>query len=278
MLIKSLRKVTLNKIDYIRRPYWQVVLSLLLGCFLQIAHAEYLIGPEDALSIKVYGYEDLTTETRVSDQGLIVFPLVGEVKVGGQSTLEASRNITQQLSKGGYIKNAHVTVVVLDYKSQQVSVLGQVNKPGQYTLEIPRTLADVIAMAGGISPLGEDRVIITRSTQGKNLKIEVDLRKALESPDSTKTIAIEKGDVLYIPKAPLFYIHGEVQRPGSFKLEPNMTVSQAISVGGGLTPKGTLRDLVIERRELNGKTKTIDVELTDLILKDDVVVVDERLF
>lgn len=270
----------MNKIEFLGRIKTLAMLSFLifLGCFTQTVSAEYLIGAEDALSIKVYGYEDLTTETRVSDQGLIVFPLIGEVKVGGQSTLEVSRKITGLLVKGGFIKNAHVTVVVLDYKSQQVSVLGQVNKPGQYTLEAPKTLVDVIAMAGGVSTVGEDRVIITRQVSGKTIKVEIDLRRLLEFPESSKSVAIENGDVLYIPKAPFFYIQGEVQRPGGYKLEPNMTVSQAISVGGGLTPKGTLRGIVIERREPNGKSKTLDVGLTDLIQKDDVVVVDERLF
>ena len=243
-----------------------------------IANANYIIGTDDAQSIKVYGYEDLTTETRISDNGFIVFPLIGEVKIGGLSTLEAGRTIAHLLSNGGFIKNAQVTVVVLDYKSQQISVLGQVNKPGQYALDVPSTLVDVIAMAGGINPLGEDRIIITRHLNGKTIKEEVDLRKTLEFPEVSNTVAIEKGDIVYVPKAPLFYIQGEIQKPGSFRLEPNMTVAQAVSVGGGLTLRGSLRDIVIERRDQKGKSKTLDVQLNDLILKDDVIVIDERLF
>ncbi|MEQ1635273.1 MAG: polysaccharide export protein EpsE [Methylococcales bacterium] len=251
---------------------------LLFICFIKGVNAEYLIGADDALSIKVYGYDDLITETRVSENGLIVFPLIGEVKIGGKSTLEASRTIAQLLGNGGFIKNAQVTVVVLDYKSQQVSVLGQVNKPGQYTLEVPRTLVDVIAMAGGISILGEDRVIITRHVNDKTVKEEIDLRKILEFPEASKVVTIEKGDVVYVPKAPMFYIHGEVQKPGSFRLEPNMTIAQAVSVGGGITPRGTLNDIEVARHSQNGTTKTITVKLTDRVLKDDVIVIDERLF
>jgi polysaccharide export outer membrane protein len=280
MLINPFKKIALKTMAlHSQQKQWAVIafLALVLG-LVQEASAEYLIGSNDALSIKVYGYEDLTTETRVSDQGLIMFPLIGEVKIGGKSTLEASRTIAQLLSHGGFIRGAQVSVVVLDYKSQQVAVLGQVNKPGQYALELPSTLVDVIAMAGGINPSGEDRVIITRRVNGVTVKKDIDLRKVLEFPEASSVEPIEKGDIVYVPKAPVFYIQGEAQRPGSFKLEANMTVAQALSLGGGLTPRGTLRGIVIERRDQKGKTKTIDVGLSDLVLKDDVVVIDERLF
>ncbi|NOT86345.1 MAG: polysaccharide export protein EpsE [Methylococcaceae bacterium] len=259
------------------KKLWAILALLFLG-FIKGANAEYVIGSDDALAIKVYGYEDLSTETRVSDNGLMVFPLIGEIKIGGKSTLEAGRMIAQLLGSGGFIKNAQVTVVVLDYKSQQVSVLGQVNKPGQYTLDVPRTLIDVVAMAGGINPFGEDRVIITRHVNGKTVKEEIDLRKILEFPETSKVVAIEKGDIVYIPKAPMFYIQGEVQKPGSFRLEPNMTIAQAVSVGGGLTPRGTLNGIEVARQNPKGAAKTLAVRLTDPVLKDDVIVVDERLF
>lgn len=271
----------MNKINYGNpRQKIMVLLTLLLTLsgFMKTAHAEYLIGAGDAISIKVYGYEDLNLETRVSDNGLITFPLLGDVSIGGQSTMEAGKTINQLLSKGGYIKNAQVTIVILDYKSQQVSVLGQVNKPGQFSLEYPSTLIDVIALAGGINAFGEDRAIITRHINGKISKEEVDVHKMLAFPDRSHVVRIQKGDIVYVPKAPVFYIHGEVQRPGNFRLEPNMTVSQAISVGGGLTQRGTLNGIVIERRDQNGQSKTISVEPNDLVLKDDVVVIDERLF
>jgi polysaccharide biosynthesis/export protein len=280
MLIKHFGEVALKKMGYLsQQTVWAKIGFLCMFVFfMQLANAEYVIGTDDALSIKVYGYEDLTTETRVSDNGLIVFPLIGEVKIGGKSTLEAGRMIAHQLGNGGFIKGAQVTVVVLDYKSQQVSVLGQVNRPGQYALEYPSNLVDVIAMAGGINSLGEDRVIITRHANNKTIKEEIDLRKTLEFPETSKVVPIEKGDIVYVPKAPMFYIHGEVQKPGSYRLEPNMTVAQALSVGGGITPRGTLRGIVIERHDQKGMAKSIATELTDPVLKDDVVVVDERLF
>ena len=242
------------------------------------ATAEFVIGADDVLQIKVYGYEDLTVETRVSSTGRITYPLIGEVEVSGQSTFEAERKIGQLLASGGFIKYPQVTISVLEFKSQQVSVLGQVNKPGLYPLESGSTLVDVIAMAGGINSSGDNRAVITRQTDGKGVKQEVDLQQTLELPENNKLFPVEKGDVIYIPKAPVFYIQGEVQRPGSYRLEPKMTVAQTLSLGGGLTVRGTLNGVVVQRRGQDGKPKTVDVELTDLVLKDDVVVFDERLF
>jgi polysaccharide export outer membrane protein len=182
------------------------------------------------------------------------------------------------LAQGGFVQNANVTVTVLEYRNQQVSVLGHVRAPGIYVLKSKNTLTDMIAMAGGLAELGDYRVIITRHVNGKAVKQEIDLRAILESPERSQTILIERGDIIYIPKAPVFYIYGEVQHSGSFRLEPDMTVAQAVSLGGGLTPRGTLRGIAIERRDSNGVSKTLEVELSDKVLKDDVVVVDERLF
>lgn len=262
----------------INRTVRILAVLLMFFCVLGTVRAEYLIGTDDVLQIKIYGYDDLTTTTRVAENGRIVFPLIGEVEVGGQTEFAAAKKVAQLFAKGGFIQDANVTVTVLEYKNQQVSMLGQVKAPGIYTLKSKNTLVDMIAMAGGINEFGDNRVVITRSIAGKPVKQEVDLRAALEAPEHSPTISVEKGDIIYVPKAPVFYIYGEVQRSGSFRLEPNMTVAQAVSLGGGLTPRGTLRDIVINRLDANGVSKSVDVELSDRVLKDDVIVIDERLF
>ncbi len=256
------------------------IFSVLLMFFgmMGIVRAEYLIGSDDVLQIKVYGYDDLSTSERVSENGRIIFPLIGEVEVGGQTEFEVARKITKLLGQGGFIQNASVSVTVYEYKNQQVSVLGQVKAPGIYVLKSKITLIDMIAMAGGLAELGDDRVIITRQMDGKTVKQEVNLRTTLESPQHAQTILIQRGDIVYVPKAPMFYIYGEVQRAGSFRLEPNMTVAQAVSLGGGLTPRGTLRGIMIKRHDANGISQEIEAELSDKVLKDDVIVIDERLF
>jgi polysaccharide export outer membrane protein len=250
------------------------------------AQAEYVIGADDALRIMVYGYEDLKTETRVSTDGRISFPLIGEVSVAGKTTFETERELARLLKSGGFIIDPQVTVMVTEYKSQQVSVLGQVHKPGRYNLESANTLVDVIAMAGGITDLGDEKVIVARrssegaitSNIGSITRQEVNLREVFESSKKTELLPVQQGDIIYIPKASMFYIYGEVQRPGSYRIEPKLTVAQALSLGGGLTVRGTERDIIIKRTTEKTGIQNIDVKLTDLVHKDDVIVIDERWF
>lgn len=255
-----------------------VSLILMMLGLVQSANADYQIGSDDSLQIKVYGYDDLTIEPRVSGSGRITFPLIGEISVAGLTTFDVEQKIARLLASGSFIKNPHVTVTILDNQGQLVSVLGQVNKPGRYPLQTSSNLIDMIAMAGGINEAGDDRAIITSRVDGKLFKKEINLRDALELPGEGPVLKVEKGDILFIPKAPVFYIYGQVQKPGAYRLDPNMSVAQAISLAGGLTLRGTLRGTVIERRNKDGKQDTIDVELTDPVYKEDVVVVDERWF
>jgi polysaccharide export outer membrane protein len=247
---------------------------MLFFCFVNVVRADYAIGTDDILQIKVYGYDDLTTSARVSENGRIVFPMIGEVDVAGKSELETARIIAQLLAKGGFVQDASVSVNVLEYRNQQVSVLGQVKSPGVYVLKAKNTLIDLIAMAGGINEFGDSRVLITQQVNGKTVKKEVDLRAVLESSAHVPSVFIERNDIIYVPKAPVFYISGEVQKPGSFRLEQDMTVSQAIAVGGGLTPRGTLRGIEIQHAD-GSRTER---QLSDKVLQGDVIVIDERWF
>jgi polysaccharide biosynthesis/export protein len=245
---------------------------------IKIAVADYVIGADDALRITVYGYEDLKTETRVSTDGRISFPLVGEVTVAGKTNFEVEHELATMLKSGGFILDPQVTVMVTEFKSQQVSVLGQVHQPGRYGLDAANTLVDIIAMAGGITDLGDERAIVAHRNSGAVTKQEINLREVLESTKKTDLLPVQQGDIIYIPKAPMFYIYGEVQRSGSYRIEPKLTVAQALSLGGGLTTRGTERGLIIKRASEKFGVQNIEVKLTDLVQKDDVIVVDERWF
>ncbi|SJM94568.1 polysaccharide export protein EpsE [Crenothrix polyspora] len=258
----------------------------LMAMQIKTASADYVIGADDALRIMVYGYEDLKTETRVSTDGRISFPLIGEVIVAGKTTFETERELARLLKSGGFIIDPQVTVMITEYKSQQVSVLGQVHSPGRYNLDSANTLVDVIASAGGITDLGDEKVIVAHrspagdvtSNVGAITRQVVNLREIFESTKKTDLLPVQQGDIIYIPKAPMFYIYGEVQHPGSYRVESKLTVAQALSLGGGLTNRGTERDMVIKRTTEKMGVQTIDVKLTDLVQKDDVIVIDERWF
>lgn len=254
--------------------------TFLLACGLLVsflAHAEYLLGPGDTVRITVYNNPDLSTETRVSQDGNLTFPLLGAVLVGGSSVAQTEKKLASLLVEGGFVKQAQVNIIVTQFASQQVSLLGDINKPGRYPLENASTLFEVLAMAGGIGPNGSDIVTVLSKQDGKTEKHDYDLPDLLLKGEGTG-IMLNANDIIYVPHAPMFYIYGEVQRPGQFRLERNMTVVQALAAGGGLTMRGTERGLSIKRRNTAGVLETIDAKADDLLKKDDVLWVRESLF
>jgi polysaccharide export outer membrane protein len=240
--------------------------------------ADAVLGPGDVLKVSVYGNPDLTTETRVSDTGTITFPLLGAVGIGGLSTTAAEKKLSGLLENGGFLRKAQVNILVTQIQNQQVSVLGQVTRPGRYPIEGKRSVLDMLAMAGGIAADGGDTVSLIRKRDGTTTKDVIDIIGMVRTGELSKDFELAANDVLYVERAPRFYIYGEVQRPGPVRLERGMTVLQALSAGGGLTPRGTERGMVIKRRDANGKQQVLDVKQDDLVQIDDVVYVKESLF
>lgn len=240
---------------------------------------EYLLGPGDIVKVTVYNNPDLTTETEISQKGTISFPLVGEVKVGGLSRAGAEKAIAAALGKGGFVPNAHVNMLVSQYRSQQVSVIGEVNKPGKYPIHQTLNLTDLIALAGGISPKGGHMVtIIRKEPGGRTAQYRVNVKKLLGEADPERNVQIASDDVVYVAPAPVFYIYGEVRQPGAYPLASEMTVRQALSLGGGLTVRGSERGIQIDRKGSDGRVTTRSARLTDLVRPDDVLHVPEAWF
>jgi polysaccharide export outer membrane protein len=136
----------------------------------------------------------------------------------------------------------------------------------------------MLAVAGGVGPEGGDTATIVRVRNGKTTKQVVNLAEMIQSADMKANLDLSNGDVVYVERAPKFYIYGEVQHPGGYRLERNMTVVQALSIGGGLTPRGTQRGLRIKRRDAKGNLQEIDAKQDETLQADDVVYVKESLF
>lgn len=249
--------------------------SLLPGLAMAEADNNYVIGPGDVVKVSVYEHPDLTAELAVSEAGNLRLPLIGEIHAAGASGAALESAIASKLEKGGFVKNPSVNVLVTQYRSQQITVLGQVNRPGKYPIQMQSNVMDLVAMAGGITPTGADSVVLIRKD---NSRVEIDLNAAAKSGDPKAAMAVANGDTLFVPRAPQFYIYGEVQRPGAYRLEKNMSVMQALSAGGGLTPKGTQRGITVMRPAAGGNVEKIHVELGDMLKPDDVVYVQESLF
>jgi len=242
--------------------------------------AEYALGPGDSIRIQVFQNPDLTLETRVSESGFITYPLIGAVKIGGMAVSQSEARIAKLLEDGGFVIKPQVTVYVLQIRGNSVSVLGQFNRPGHFPLETTQThLSDAIALAGGIMPTGSDTVVLVGIRDGRPFHKNIDLPAIFMSAESgADDLLIQSGDVIYVHRAPQVYIYGEVQRPGNFRLERDMTVMQALAVGGGLTPKGTQRHIRVHRRAPDGSIKEIEPKLDDAVQPDDVVYVRESIF
>ncbi|MDR0701822.1 MAG: polysaccharide export protein EpsE [Azoarcus sp.] len=259
-----------------------VITSLALGlaASAQAADArEYVLGPGDIIRITVFQNPDLTTEVRVSEKGVLTFPLIGAVSVGGMTTSAAETEIATRLREGGFVRQPQVNVLPIQIRGNQVSVLGRVNRPGRFPLETANLrLTDIIATAGGIAADGADAVVFIGVRNGKQIRREIDLPALFINGDLVNDLPMSGGDLIYVHRAPMFYIYGEVNRPGAFRLERNMSVMQGLATGGGTSSRGTTRGLRIHRREANGTLKVIEPGLDDLLRADDVIYVKESLF
>jgi polysaccharide export outer membrane protein len=236
------------------------------------------LGMGDMVRVTVFRNPELTTEGRVSERGTILFPMIGEVNVAGLTPSQAGARIADKLRSGKYVVNPEVTVSMMQVNSRQVSVLGNVVKPGRYPLDSTTAhLTDVIALAGGVGPTGSDEVTIITNRGGKQEKVNVDMAEMFRRGDLTHNITLEPGDTIYVHKAPMVYVYGEVQKGGAYRVEPNMTVMQAIAMGGGITPRGTERGIKISRRDSSG-VKRVDADLNTTVKPDDVIYIRESLF
>ncbi|PKO39479.1 MAG: polysaccharide export protein EpsE [Betaproteobacteria bacterium HGW-Betaproteobacteria-6] len=268
--------------SYLNRLFLGVLLTfgLISGAQAQGKPVDYRLGAGDAIKISVFQNPDLTVETRVAESGTITYPLIGAVQLGGLSIADAERAIANKLRDGGFVQKPQVNILLMQFKGNQVSVLGMVNRPGRYPIETGNTrLTDMLATAGGAIPSGgTDVIILSGVRDGKAFRREIDIPDMLLSGDTELDVRVAGGDIIYVHRAPVFYIYGEVQRGGSYRLERNMTVLQGLAQGAGLTVRGTERGLRIHRRGPDGKVQVISPEKSDLIQADDVLYVQESFF
>lgn len=241
--------------------------------------AQYRLALGDTIRITVFQVPDLSLEARVTEAGVISYPLLGSVSLAGLTVAEAEAKIGRGLRDGNFVRQPQVSITVVQARGNQVSVLGQVGRPGRYPLETGEVrLSDVLATAGGVLPTGNDTVVVVGTRDGKPYRVEVDMHTAFTASQRTNDVVLQNGDVVYVERAPTVYVYGEVQRPGAMRLERNMTVMQALATAGGLSPRGTLRGLKATRKNVDGRTQEVELRTSDILKPDDVVFVRESLF
>jgi polysaccharide export outer membrane protein len=247
----------------------------------------YIVGPQDILTITSFDQDDLTGKYPVDADGTFSFPLVGRVKAGGLTLRELEAEL-KRLLKEGFFKDPQLAVSVESYKSQKVHIVGEVRNPGTYSLAGDMSLIEAIARAGSTLPTASGEALIVRAKSGQRTAdplmpngedidaTTVDL-KELQSGALSQNFALRDGDTIFVPRAESVYVFGQVKNPGAYPIQRNTTVLQALSLAGGVTERGATGRIKIVRIE-KGKTVEIKVKLTDLVKAGDTLMVPERFF
>ncbi len=264
-----------------------IVLLLAIGAAARPAAAQTsaTLSPGDLVKISVYGNPDLTTLTRVLPNGTITFPLIGVVAVGGFSQAHAEEIIAGKLRDGGFVKNAAVTMFVQERSevpNASVTVLGQVLHSGTYSLDPETagsvsTLVTLLAKAGGTTDKAADHLFLVRKENGQPKRQRVDLIDLIGNGNIKADFALVNNDVVLVPEMDVFYIYGEVQHPGRYQLDRDMTVMQGLSVASGLTARGSIKGIELNR-QVGGEIKTFKSNLDDRMQPNDVVYVKTSVF
>lgn len=270
----------MHAITYIRPcsvPILIFWLFFLLAHAVDSSGADYILGPGDVIRVTVYDNEDLKTEARISDEGFVIMPLLGQVKLAGMTVAQASDHIITLLADG-YIINPQVNIFIQEFRSKKAIILGRINKPGLIEMSGPITLLELISQAGGLADDFGEKVTIKRVENGKDHVIQVDLKSLIEGGDLKQNIDIRDGDTIYVGKAGMCYVTGEVQTPNAYKCGDNMTVLKLITLAGGFTGKASKSKVRIVRIVNGAETVLANVALDMLVLPDDVIVVPESFF
>jgi polysaccharide biosynthesis/export protein len=240
---------------------------------------DYVLAPGDLLRIQVYQQPDLSMEIRLQDNGQLSFPLIGPLTMTGLSVFDAERRIEAGLRDGKFLRSPQVSITVTQVRGNLVSVLGHVQRPGRFPIEKPGLrLTELLAQAGGVTAMGSDGLILIGVRKGLPYKRKLELQALFESEDLQQDPVLEHGDVIFIDRAPMVYLYGEVQRPGPVRLERQMTVLQALAAGGGPTPRGSTRGLKVTRQSPAGDFRTWVPELNAPLQPGDVLHIPESLF
>jgi polysaccharide export outer membrane protein len=249
---------------------------------------DYVVGPQDVLSITVFNESALSGRFTVESDGSINYPLVGRVPVAGKTLRAIQEDLTRRLA-AGYLVNPQVTILVEQYRSQSIFVVGEVREPGKHTIPGNMTLLEALSEAGGTTATAGTEVIVRRPKDPKAASGPVDPaddsrsdvvgRVNLEDLQSGRTpnVTILDGDTLFVPKAEMFFVTGYVRSPGSYVWEKGMTVLKAISLAGGVTERGSSGRVRIIRI-VDGEQKRLDVKMTDPVLPNDTIDVPQRYF
>ena len=263
-----------------------LALVLFSGITAAQSAGDYVIGAQDVLTITVFDQTDLGGKYAVELDGSFTFPLIGRVKAGGMTIRDFETEMKKRLAEG-FFKNPQVTVAIEQYRSQRVFVTGEVRSPGSYALTGDMTLIEALAKAGSTTQNASDEVTVTRSAKAAGEAsaagdgretVRINLQSLQSGAASTQNIGLRDGDTIYVARAELTYVLGQVKNPGSYPIRSDTTVLQALSLAGGVTPTGAMNRTRIIRASADAGKTEIKAKLTDIVQPGDTIMVPERFF
>jgi polysaccharide export outer membrane protein len=270
-----------------------LVFSLLLVASVA-AVDDYVVGPNDVLTITVFDQPQLTGRFIVQADGTFTFPLLGRLKAGGLTMQSLEDELRDRLLKGGFLKQPQVGVSVEQYRSQQIFVMGEVQRPGSLQFTGSMSVIEALAKAGSTTDHAGPDAVILRSPNGSagGPPDAATLQRAQESKDPdlvikvnlenlqgtlTNNIELRAGDTIFVPRAEKVFVSGQVRTAGEYVIRTGMTVRQVLTLAGGLTDRGSTRRIQIIRT-VNGVDTTVGATLQDTVRAGDTIVVKESFF
>lgn len=230
----------------------------------------YVMGNGDIIEVNVLGRDDFRSRVQIQVDGTIQLPFIGDIPAAGRTVLQLRNEIRQALIAGQYFNEPAVSVTVVSYASRYVTVLGEVAAPGIVAIDRSYRLSEIMARVGGLRPTAADIITLAR-TSGEALKLDM---VAVATGDIAQDVIVNPGDRIFVAQAPQFYIYGEVNGPGAYKLERNMSLRMALARGGGVTAQGTERRVKVIRNGVELKK----FDLNDPVEPNDTIRVGQRIF
>ena len=262
--------------------------GVVVGFTQQEVSNDYVVGPRDVLSITVFNEPTLSARYTVESDGNINFPLIQRVQVGGKTIRQIQDELTKRLG-AGYLLNPQVTVLVEQFRSQSVFIIGEVRQPGKHTIQGNLTLLEALSEAGGVTTSAGTEVVVRRPKNPSGTEGPVDpaddtaselvARINLDDLQNGRAtnVTIKDGDTIFVPKAEVFFVIGYVRSPGTYVWEEGTTVLIALSKAGGITERGASGRVRIIRL-VGGERKETKVKMTDLVQPNDTIEVPQRYF
>lgn len=258
--------------------------------------ANYLVGPQDVLTITSYDQPALTGKFTIETDGTFTYPLIGRVSAGGLTLRGVEGALKKVLINQGFFKDPEISVAIEQYRSQKIYIVGEVRTPGAYMLSGDMRLVEALALAGSTLPTASGEAVVVHSSneglivgpapatestdsgsESPDKLVRVDLRE-LENGDPSQNVPLRNGDTIFVLRAESVYVFGQVRNPGAYSIrQKQTTVLQALSLAGGVTDRGSMGRCHIVRI-VGGKKEEIKVDLTDFIQPRDTIVVPERFF